>query len=550
MPQLPRGRVWDAIIVGAGHNGLVASAYLARKGCRVLVLERRPLLGGAACTEELIPGFHFSRASYVAGLLRPQIVKDLGLETKHGLRFLPRDPSSYTPTRAAGQPSLMIGSDLQATCASIAQFSKRDAVAYPAYEAFLSQAQDLIAPLLNGPLPSPRDGWHGLQQGRRLLAAVVRHRAILPQFYELLTAPATHILDRYFESQILKTTLATDAVIGAMHPPSAPGSGYLLLHHCMGEVHGRKGVWAYVQGGMGSVSQAIADAARDAGADICTDVAVDQILVHDGCASGVRLADGTELTARTVLSNATPYHTFVQLLQQHTLPAEFLQHVHATDYSCGVMKINLAVTRLPVFRCLPDLENQRQTDLPGPQHHGTIHFSNTVHELEAGYAAAAAGRIPEVPVVEMTIPSALDPTVAPPGKHTMNLFVQYVPYHLTDGSWDDAVFKQSVADRVYSVIESFCPGFTDSILGADVLSPVDLERVFGLHQGSITHGALSLHQIGYMRPAPHYSDHRTPVRGLYLCGAGAHPGGGVMGAAGKHCAEAVLRDRIAAQRLW
>ena len=545
---------YDAIVVGGGHNGLTAAAYAARAGRRVLVLERRHVVGGAAVTEELVPGFRFSRASYLAGLLRPRVIRDLELQTRHGLTFLPRDPSSFTPTLAAGPHAgkgLLLGADRDATHASVAQFSARDADALPEYEEMLAGCRALVTPLLDAPPPevrttSPAGALASATSIARLIStAGWRHRASLRPLYEIVTAPAAHVLDRWFESDILKATLATDAVIGAMTSPYHAGSGYVLLHHVMGEVDGRSGVWAYVEGGMGAISDALAAAAVHHGAEIQTDAEVQSIVLDSrGRVAGVRMADGAVLEAPAVLSNASPMATFTQLLErpEEALPSSFLAHVRAADYSCGAMKINLALDALPRFTTHPHGEDAM------PHHRGTIHFETHMGELDAAWRQSSAGIAPDRPVVEMTIPTALDSTLAPEGKHVVGLFVQYAPYEL---AWDDmnsspGGFTARFVESVLNVVEEHAPGFRDSIVGMDVLTPRDLERIFALHRGNIFHSALSLHQLMWQRPAPGYSGHSTPVPGLYLCGAGAHPGGGVMAAAGANCAEVFLRETASA----
>jgi phytoene dehydrogenase-like protein len=541
----------DVVILGGGHNGLVSAAYLARAGLNVCVLERRHVLGGAAVTEELVPGFRYSRASYLAGLLRPQVVKDLQLE-RHGLRYLVRDPSSFTPSLPGsrhGGKSLLLHGNMVETQRSIAQFSARDAAAYPAYEAFLGSVRQVVNPLIDGP---PLDFAAGGRWRERLAmagqamgaatAAARQPAGTVAGLMELFAAPAEHILDRWFESDILKATLATDAVIGALVSPRTPGSGYVLLHHVMGEVAGRPGVWAYVQGGMGALSGAIAKAAMEAGAKLHTGAEVDTILVNDAgtAVQGVRLVDGRTVRAPVVLSNATPHTTFLELLADGVLPDSFRRHIEHADYSCGAFKINLALSRLPQFACMPGTAPGEA----GPQHRGTVHFETTVEEIHAAFLDASAGRPAVRPVVEMTLPSVLDATlVDTPGTHVAGLFVQFAPYTLANGaSWADERFKSAFVDRVLVIVEEHCPGFKQSILHYDALSPLDLERTFGLHQGNIFHGALSLHQLAHNRPAPGWSSHRTPLAGLYLAGAGAHPGGGVTGAPGRNAAGVVLSD--------
>ena len=539
----------DVVILGGGHNGLVSAAYLARAGLDVCVLERRHILGGAAVTEELVPGFRFSRASYLAGLLRPQVVADLQLE-RHGLRYLVRDPSSFTPSLPGsrhGGKSLFLHSETGKTQRSIAQFSAKDAEAYPAYEDFLGSVRQIVNPLIDGPPVdfASRGRWRErVAMARQAMAAATaaarQPAGTVAGLMELFAAPAEHILDRWFESDILKATLATDAVIGALVSPRTPGSGYVLLHHVMGEVAGRPGVWAYVQGGMGALSGAIAKAATAAGAKLHTGTEVDSILVNDAgtAVQGVRLVDGRTVRAKVVLSNATPHTTFLKLVPDGSLPDSFRRHIRHVDYSCGAFKINLALSRLPQFACMPG------NGAAGPQHRGTVHFETTVDEIHAAYLDASVGKPAARPVVEMTLPSVLDATlVDTPGTHVAGLFVQFAPYTLANGaSWADEHFKAAFVDRVLSIVEEHCPGFKQSILHCDALSPLDLESIFGLHQGNIFHGALSLHQLAHNRPAPGWSSHRTPLAGLYLAGAGAHPGGGVTGAPGRNAAGIVLSD--------
>lgn len=488
----------QAIVIGGGHNGLVSAAYLAKAGLDVLVLERRHVLGGAAVTEELVPGFKFSRASYLAGLLRPQIIEDLDLPA-HGFKYLPRNPSSFTPSAVDGPLEgkyLLLGEDEQSNWASIAQFSRRDADAFPAYEAFLGKVREVVTPLLDAPPPDLSQGglrekMRTLRQLEQLARVSLKNREVLVPFYELFTAPAAHILDRWFESEMLKTTLATDAVIGAMCSPSQAGSAYVLLHHVMGEAAGKKGVWAYVQGGMGAVSNSIAAAARQHGAELVTNATVDRILYEGNHVRGVQMEDGSELHADIVLAGCTPQHAFLELLpgwsrdsgntaEESPLPPAFVHHIRHLDNACGAFKINCAVDRLPNFACFPSPADGS----PGPQHRGTIHFETRMEEIEHAYRQASMGMPAIRPVVEMTIPSSLDSTIAPPGKHVVQLFVQFAPYDVDPkfGRWADPAFKTAFVNRVFGIVDEFCPGFSSSVIAYDALSPLDLERVFGLHK--------------------------------------------------------------------
>jgi phytoene dehydrogenase-like protein len=521
----------DVVFVGAGHNGLVAAAYLARAGQRVLVLEARDRVGGACATEEPWAGFRVSTAAYVVSLFRPEIVRDLDLG-RHGYALLPRNPSSFTPFPDGR--SLLMGPDATLNHREVSKFSPRDAARLPGYEAMLLRIAAAIEPTLLETPPDPfsrrlSDLWRLGRMGLRFL----RLGADGPRALEVLTGPARAILDRWFESDELKATLATDAVIGAMASPSTPGTAYVLFHHVMGECNGARGVWGYVRGGMGALPEALAAAARERGAEIRCGVRVARVLVRGGRASGVVLADGTEVQARRVVSNADATVTLLGLLGAEHLPGEVADAVRGIDYSSASLKINLALDRLPDFTALPGAA-------PGPQHRGTIHLCPSLAYMERAYLDALAGRPSVEPILEATIPSVVDPSVAPPGRHLMSMFVQYAPYRLASGTWDEA--KEPFADRCVDLMERYAPGFKASILHREVLSPLDLERRFGLTGGNIFQGAMPLSQLFSMRPLPGYADYRTPLPGLYLCGAATHPGGGVMGACGYNAAREVLRD--------
>ena len=522
---------WDVIVVGGGHNGLVTAAYLARAGQKVLVLEARDRVGGAAVTEEPWPGFRVSTAAYVVSLFRPEIVRDLELG-RHGYELLPRNPSSFTPFPDGRY--LLMGPDAELNHREVSKFSVRDADRLPAYEAMLERIADAIEPTI---LETPADPF-SRRPGDLLRLARTGLRFLRlgrdgPRALEILTAPARTILDRWFESDQLKSALATDAIIGAMASPSTPGTAYVLFHHVMGECNGARGVWGYVKGGMGSLSEAIASAARAAGAEIRTRAPVVRVQVKDGRATGVVLDDGAELPARRVVSNADASVTLLRLVGTEHLSSEVAEAVRGIDYSSASLKINLGLSELPSFTALPG-------HAPGPQHRGTIHVCPSVDYIEHAYDDARAGRPSSSPVLECTIPSAVDPSVAPPGRHVMQMFVQYAPYRLAEGTWDER--KEAFADRCIELVEEVAPGFRRSIVGRQVLSPVDLERWFGLTGGNIFQGAMGLSQLHFMRPLPGYADYRTPVRGLYLCGAATHPGGGVMGACGYNAAREILRD--------
>jgi phytoene dehydrogenase-like protein len=523
---------YDLIVIGAGHNGLVTAAYAARAGLRTLVLERRDVLGGACVTEELWPGYNVSTAAYVNSLLRPEIIRDLEL-ARHGFEMLPRNPSSFTPFPDGR--SLLLGPDKELTRREISKFSAKDADALPRYEAMLERVADFLEPTLVMTPPNPWSFRPGnLLQLAKLGLSFARLGAAGQQAIEILTGAATPILDRWFESEQLKVTLATDAIIGAMASPSMPGTAYVLFHHVMGETNGVRGVWGYVRGGMGGISNAIASAAREAGAEIRTGAEVGRILVRDGSAVGVALADGSEIRAPRVASGADANVTFLRLMEPGDLPAEFVTAVRNIDYASASCKINLALSELPDFTAMPGTT-------AGPQHRGTIHISPTMDYIERAYDDAKYGRPSQQPIIEATIPSSLDDTVAPPGKYVMSMFTQYFPYKLAPGLSLDAE-REKYADRCFDLMNQFAPNFKRSVIARQVLTPVDLEQRFGLTGGNIMQGVMSLSSLSFMRPVPGYADYRTPVRGLYLCGAATHPGGGVMGACGYNAAREIVRD--------
>jgi phytoene dehydrogenase-like protein len=523
---------YDLIVIGGGHNGLVTAAYLARAGVKVLVLERREVLGGACVTEEIWPGYKVSTAAYVNSLLRPEIIRDLELK-RHGFQMLPRNPSSFTPFPDGR--SLLLGPDKALTHREVSKFSARDADALPKYEAMLERVADFLEPTLVQTPPNPWSFRPGnLVQLAKLGLAFLKLGPDGQKAVEILTGAATPILDRWFESEQLKVTLATDAIIGAMASPSMPGTAYVLFHHVMGECDGARGVWGYVRGGMGGISNAIAAAAREKGAEIRTNAEVAKILVKDGVVRGVALADGTEILAPKVASGVDANVTFLKLMSAGDLPADFVQSVRHIDYASASCKINIALSELPDFTAVPGTA-------PGPQHRGTIHISPTMEYIERAYDDAKYGHPSKEPIIEATIPSVLDDTLAPPGKYVMSMFTQYFPYKLAPGlSLEEE--KEKYADRCFEMMERFAPNFRRAVIHRQVLSPVDLERRFGLTGGNIMQGVMSLSSLSFMRPVPGYADYRTPVRGLYLCGAATHPGGGVMGACGYNAAREIRGD--------
>ncbi len=526
---------YDAIIIGGGHNGLVTAAYLAREKWKVLVLERRHVLGGACVTEtDVFPGYKVSTAAYVNSLFRPEIVRDLKLRS-FGFEVLERNPASFSPF--ADGRYLLLGGDLGSNEREIAKFSIRDAAAYSGYERMLERVASVLEPtLVQTPPNVERPGLSDLLALGRLGLDVKKLGGAMGEAVEILTGAARPILDRWFESEQLKATLATDAIIGAFAAPSMPGTAYVLFHHVMGETNGKKGVWSYVRGGMGGLTQALAASARSLGAEIRTDADVAQIVVKKNSAVGVVLAGGEEFRARRVVSNVDCRLTFERFIDPTTLPPDFVAEIRRIDYSSASTKINVALDALPDFTALPGRS-------AGPQHRGTIHLCPDQDYIERGYDDAKYGRASHEPVVECTIPSSVDDTVAPPGKHLMSMFCQYTPYTLADGAAWDAAAKEAFADACFDVVERYAPGFKSSVSARQVLAPPDLERTFGLTGGNIFQGSMSLNKLFMLRPAPGYAGYKTPVKNLFLCGAAAHPGGGVMGASGWNAAREILKTR-------
>ncbi|MGZ3507556.1 MAG: phytoene desaturase family protein [Vulcanimicrobiaceae bacterium] len=522
---------YDAIIIGGGHNGLVAACYLARAKRKVLVLERRYIVGGACVTEErTFPGFKVSTAAYVNSLFRPEIIRDLRLHD-YGFSVVERNPSSFSPFLDGRH--LFLGPDRAMNLSEIGKFSRKDAENYPKYEAMLERVASVVEPTLT---QTPPNGVHP-RIGELFEMAKLGRRAqklgpAMGEAIEVLTGAARPILDRWFESEELKGTLATDAIIGAFAAPSMPGTAYVLFHHVMGETNGKRGVWSYVKGGMGGLTQALARAAVDLGVEIRTEAEVAKILVNNGAVHGVALANGDEFHAKQVASNVDCNVTFKHLLDPSLLPPEFVEGIDRISYDSASMKINVALDALPNFTACPGSD-------PGPQHRGTIHLCPDQDFIERAYDDAKYGYPSKEPVVECTIPSAVDPSVAPPGKHLMSMFVQYAPYKLKEGTWDEAQ-KNAFADRCFDIVERYAPGFKNSVIDRQTLSPVDLEQTFNLTGGNIFQGAMPVHQLFMFRPMPGYANYTTPLKGLFLCGAAAHPGGGVMGAPGWNAARKML----------
>ncbi len=524
-------QIYDAVIIGGGHNGLVTAAYLARAGRKVLVLEAREIVGGCAVTEAVWPGYRVSTAAYLTSLLQERIIRELDLP-KYGYRVDAKDPAFFSPFPDGRY--LFMWQDRARTVAEIAKFSKRDAERYPAYEEHLERLSQVVEGLLlTTPPPFPPASMGAYVEYLKL-AGKLRGlwRAEMTGLVKIFTQSAADFLDDWFESPEVKVTLATDGVIGANGGPRSAGTAYILLHHCMGGVAGHRGLWGFVRGGMGAVSNAIADSARASGAQIRTSAPVARILVKNGRAKGVVLESGEEIAAKTVASNCDPKRTFLQLMDAQSLDPEFLETIRRFRCEGTSMKINLALNGLPDFKALPGV--------PGPQHGATMHICPSIEYVERAWDDAKYGRPSQSPLLEMTVPTMYDPSLAPAGKHIMGIFLQYAPYTLAEGTWDQ--WREPFYERIIEIIAAYAPNIRDIIEHKLVLSPVDLEKRFGITGGNIFHGEMSLDQMFVMRPVAGWARYRMPVAGLWLCGSGAHPGGGVMGAPGYNAARQILKE--------
>ncbi len=521
---------YDVIVIGGGHNGLTTAAYLARAGRRVLVLERRHVVGGAAVTEEVFPGFHFSECSYVVSLLRPDVIRELDL-ARHGLEILPLD-GTFTPMPNGDH--LWRVNDHARTRREIARHSAVDAEAYDEYGRAMVEMARFVKPILDltpaDPLSiKPRD----LRQlgflGRRFLQLTPGDRYNLVQ---LMTMSAVDFLDQWFETDVLKATMSASGIIGTFLGVRSPGTAYVLLHHYMGEIDGAFRSWGFARGGTGAISNAIAAAAREAGVEIRTNASVSKVLLEHGRATGVVLENGDEIRATIVASSADPHRTFFGFVGREHLPTEFAEDLSHYRYRGSSGKVNLALDGLPDFTCVPGA---------GPHLRGAISISPSVDYMERAYDDAKYGRFSKRPYIDVVIPTLTDPSVAPPGKHVLSCFVQYAPYHLRGSTWDEE--RERFGDTVVDTLSEYAPNLKNLILHRQVLTPLDLEREFGLTEGNIFHGELSLEQLFFLRPVAGWAKYRTPIHNLYLCGSGAHPGGGIMAAPGRNAAMAVIGDQ-------
>lgn len=530
MTRSPNGSSssYDAIIIGGGHNGLVTAAYLARAGKRVVVLEKRHCVGGAAVTEEVFPGFKFSVFSYVVSLLRPEIIRDLNLPS-HGLELLPLE-STVTPMPNGDY--LAQWGDHDRTRREIYRHSPRDAEAYDDFGVLMHHMALAVRPILSmvPPDPSsmtPRDlmalgklGKHFHDLGEERFHAL----------FKLMTMSSADFLDEWFESDVLKATKSASGIIGTMLGPRSPGSAYVLLHHYMGDIDGAFRAWGFAKGGTGSVSESIASAARSFGAEIRVDAPVAQVIVKNHRAVGVALENGDELRAGIVVSGLDPKRTFLQLVEPSELPTELVETISRFKFRGSSGKVNLALSELPNFTCMPGV---------GPHLRGAMSISPSIDYVERAYDDAKYGEFSRQPYMDIIIPSMIDPGMAPPGKHVMSIFVQYAPYNL-NGGWNDQR-REAFGDAVIDTLAEYAPNIKRAIIHRQVITPKDIEEVTGLTEGNIFQGELALHQLFFMRPAAEWAQYKTPVAGFWQCGAGTHPGGGIMGASGRLAAMEILR---------
>jgi phytoene dehydrogenase-like protein len=520
----------DIAIIGGGHNGLVCACYLAQAGLRVEVFERREVLGGAAVTEEFFPGFRNSTASYTVSLLHPKIISDLKLY-EHGLKIIERPFSNFVPL-PDGNYFKLGGPDRER---EVQRFSHKDAARLPAYFATMEAVADVLRDLTLRTPPNVGGGigdlLSAIKLGGRLRKLSTASRRDL---WELFTKSAGELLDDWFEADPLKAALGFDAVVGNFASPYTPGSAYGLLHHAFGEVNGKRGIWGHALGGMGAITQAMAQEARARGAKLMTGAPIAKVRTHGGRANGVVLSDGTEISARCVVANVNPRLLYLEMVDGAVLDPDFAARMRKWRCASATFRMNVALSELPDFSCIPGRQ-------PQPHHASGMIMAPSLRYMDRAFTDARQLGWAAEPIVEMLIPSTVDDSLAPPGAHVASLFCQHFNPALPDGkSWDQE--KERAADLIIDIVNRYAPNFRASILGRMVLSPLDLERKFGLIGGDIFHGALTLDQLYSARPVLGYADYRSPVPGLYLCGSGAHPGGGVTGLPGHNAAREILRD--------
>ena len=524
----------DVAIIGGGHNGLACAAYLARAGARVVVLEKNAVAGGAALTEEFHPGFRNSVASYTVSLLNPKVIADLDLG-RHGLRVVERPVANFWPVDQSSY--LLMPYGLVARQRAVAAFSARDAERLPDYDNALEAAASVLRQLVLTTPPNAGGGlvelWRSGIIGRRLLQLTLEQQRVL---VDLFTKSAADFLDGWFESEVVKGALAFDGIVGAYATPSTPGTAYVLLHHCFGEVNGKSGVWGHAVGGMGAISDALRASGEAAGAVVRTSSPVRRVIISGGRASGVELESGERIAARAIAANVGPKLLFRDLVRADAVAPDVRDRFLRIRTGSGTFRMNVALSELPDFRCRPGTARQ--------DHHGSgIVIGPTLDYLERAYLDAKADGWSRKPVVEMLVPSTLDDSLAPPGQHVASLFVQHVAPRLpSPRSWADPAEKERFADLVIDTVTEYAPNFREAVLARQVLSPLDLEQRFGLVDGDIFHGQLGLDQLFSTRPVMGFANYRMPLPGLYLCGSGAHPGGGVTGVPGHNAAREIARD--------
>jgi phytoene dehydrogenase-like protein len=525
---------YDAIIVGGGHNGLVAAGYLAKSRFKVLVLERRPIVGGACVTEEIIPGHKVTRTSYVCSLLMPEIIRDFRM-ADYGFQVLVPEPHSLYPY-PDGRYMLWYA-DLDKRAPEIAKFSKKDVENLARFETELAELQPFIDEIMRMTPPAfpPRGLGEMLdfaRFGRKMLKLGERK---LKLFMELMTSSCADYLGRRFESDEVKAALAINGMIGTCVGPYSPGSAAVMLHHSIGSsIEGQPGAWGYVKGGMSGIANALLGSVKDLGVEVKTDAEVSRFIVEGGVCRGVALKNGDEYRARVVASNLDPKRTFLKMIDRSALDADFVHDIENFKIQGSSIKMNLALSELPNWKCIPG------QDPKAPHQQAMFEIAPSLEYLERAYDDMKYGRPSQHPLIDGNIASVLDDTLCPKGHHVMSMFVQWGPYHLKGATWPE--IREKVGDNILDNLEQYIPNIKKIVIGREVLSPWDLEQVFGLTEGNIFHGEMTPDQLFFLRPAPRWANYRTPVRGLYLCGSGAHPGGGVMGAPGKNAAREILKD--------
>ena len=528
----PLKNTYDALIIGGGHNGLVCAYYLAKAGLKTIICERRSIVGGAAVTEEFYPGFKNSVASYTVSLLNPEVIVDMGLK-EHGLEIIKRPISNFLPLNESNY--LKLGGGLQRTQQEFRKFSVQDAQRLPEYYERIEAVADVLRDISTKTPPNPKRGIRAALQAALQLWPVARGGNQLHQdLYDLFTKSARSFLDAWFENEHIKAAFGFDSIVGNYASPDTPGSAYVLLHHVFGEVDGEKGAWGHAIGGMGSITQAMARACLEQGVEILTDSSVSKVIVDKDSVSGVLLSDGNQLYAKRVISNLNPKLLYTTMFSEGEIDPSFQRRMESYKCGSGTFRMNVALKELPDFKALPGKQ-------VAEHHQSGIVIAPTLDYMDRAYTDAKVYGWSKNPIVEMLIPSTVDDSLAPPGQHVASLFCQQFAPTLNDGrSWEQE--RQNAADTIIETVNKQAPNFRDAILGTMILSPLDLEQKFGLVGGDIMHGAMTLDQMWAARPTLNYGDYRGPLKGLYMCGSGSHPGGGVTGLPGRNAAREILKD--------